>query len=64
MKVEVGQEIALNNCPDAAWFRVTAVDGFFIELREVKKVGSFTFVQGRRQVSDASLVKQIRNAGE
>lgn len=34
-KIEVGSVVAFNNLNDATWFRVEAINGFMLTVREV-----------------------------
>lgn len=34
-KVKVGSEVAFNKLDDATWFKVEAIDGFILTVREV-----------------------------
>lgn len=55
-KVTVGCKVALNLSPDATWFRVVALDGTKLIIREDDGSGEFYAAQ----TSDTSLVKQVR----
>lgn len=55
-KSVVGDVVAFNRLPDAAWFDVVSVDGFRMIVKEHSPEG-IDYVDQR---SDTSLVKQIR----
>lgn len=53
-KIEVGSVVAFNNLDDATWFKVEAIDGFILTVREVD-------TDYATQQIDSSVVKRIRD---
>lgn len=51
-KIAVGDRVAFNMLSDATWFEVVQIDGFRMVVREEGATND--------QVSDTSLVKQVR----
>lgn len=57
-ELKKGDDVTLSKAKDATWFRVEALDGFFMVLREIASDGT---LYDNRQPSDTSLIVSHRS---